>query len=226
MANTDGNAYALTVLCPILGGVPPDSPAGTSGQTYTTRLRNVLQTLHVNEESPMAKVPNTYLCRFWVLGDVPYQGKPAFLEHLKSDYLVFSSNFYGEREPYLEGLWNALKEGVLAILWHCVAHETVHDAASFIAYIKKCQVTTTFFFNGSTDEPLAQQLKNLYLKQEFSKFAFENQGKSAGALQEAFREFVRRTQPANLTGPTWAPGAYHLDRVVTPQAASAGAASK
>jgi hypothetical protein len=224
MANKSGNAYALTILCPILGGVPPDSPTG--GQTHTTLLRNLLQTLHLNEESPMAKVPNTYLCRFWVLSDVPYQGKPAFLEHLKSDYLVFSSNFYGELEPYLEGMWNALKEGVLAILGHCVAHETVHDAPSFIAYIKKCQITTTFFFNGSTDEPLAQQLKNLYLKQEFSKFAFENQGKSAGALQEAFREFVRRTQPANLTGPTWAAGAYHLDKATGAQAASAGVASK
>ena len=62
-----------------------------------------------------------------------------------------------------------------------------------------------FFFNGSTDELQAQQLKNLYLKQEFSQFAFENQGKSAGELQEAFREFVQRTQP-NLTGPTWAAG--------------------
>ncbi len=61
----------------------------------------------------MAKVPNTYLCRFCVLSDVPYQGKPAYLEHLKSDYLVFSSNFYGELEPYLEGMWNALQEGVL-----------------------------------------------------------------------------------------------------------------
>ena len=225
MANKSGNAYALTILCPILGGAPPDSPTGTGGPTYTTLLRNQLQTLHVNEESPMAKVPNTYLCRFWVLSDVPYQGKPAFFERLKSDYLVFSSNFHGELEPYLEGMWNALQEGILAILGHCVGHETVHDASSFIAYVKKCQVTTTFFFNGSTDEPLAQQLKNLYLKQEFSKFAFENQGKSAGELQEAFREFVRHTQPTNLTGPTWAAGAYHLDRV-TARVVSAGVASK
>ena len=213
MANKSGNAYALTVLCPILRGVPSDSPAGNSGQTYTALLRNVLQTLHVNEESPMAKVPNTYLCRFWVLSDVPYQGKPAFLEHLKSDYLVFSSNFHGELEPYLAGMWKALQEDVLAILWHCVGHEAVRDAKSFIEYVKKCHVTTTFFFNGSTDEPLVEQLKNLYLKQEFSRFAFENQGKSASELQEAFRGFVQRTQPTNLDGPTWAPGAYHLDRV-------------
>jgi len=226
MANQSGNAYALTMLCPILGGVPPDAPSGMAGQTYTARLRNVLQTLRMNEESPMAQVPNTYLCRFWVLSDVPYQGKPAFLEHLKSDYLVFSSNFHGELEPYLEGMWNALKDGVLAILWHCVGHETVRDAASFIAYVKKCQVTTTFFFNGSTDEPLAEQLKNLYLKQEFSKFAFENQGKSAQELQEAFRGFIQRTNPENLAGPTWKPGAYHLDRVDAEPETAAGAASK
>jgi hypothetical protein len=213
MANKSGNAYALTVLCPIRGGVPPSS-SDVSGQTYTALLQNQLQTLRMNEQSPMAQVPNTYLCRFWVLSEVPYQGKPAFLEHLKSDYLVFSSDFYGELERYLEGMWNALEAGVRAILGHCVSGETVTNAKSFIEYIKKCQVTTTFFFNGSTDEPLAQQLKNLYLKQEFSKFAFENQGKSAPELQAAFREFVQRTQPANLTGPTWAAGAYHLDRVV------------
>ena len=213
MANKSGNAYALTVLCPIRGGLPPASSAG-SGQTYTTLLQKQLQELHMNEQSPMAQVPNTYLCRFWVLSDVPYQGKPAFLEHLKSDYLVFSSDFHGELDHYLEGMWNALEAGVRAILWHCVGGEAVNDAKSFIEYIKRCQVTTTFFFNGSTDEPLAQQLKNLYLKQEFSKFAFENQGKIAQELQAAFREFVARTQPANLSGPTWAAGAYHLDRVV------------
>jgi len=162
----------------------------------------------------MAKVPNTYLCRFWVLSDVPYQGKPAFRERLKSDYLVFSSNFHGELEEYLKGMWVALEEGIRAILWHCVAGESVSDEKSFIAYIKQCQITTTFFFNGSTDEPLAQQLKNLYLKQEFSKFAFENQGKSAKDLQSSFWEFVDRTKPEDVNGPTWAAGAYHLDRVV------------
>src|ERR1700688_2545956 len=101
MANKSGNAYALTALCPILGGAPTGSEAGTGGQSHTTLLRNLLQTLLLNQESPIAKVPNTYLCRFWVLGDILYQGKPAFLEHLKSDYLVFSSNFHGELEAYL-----------------------------------------------------------------------------------------------------------------------------
>jgi hypothetical protein len=214
MANKSGNAYALTMLCPVINGISP----GT-GQSYTSLLRTVLQTLRVSDKSPMASVPNTYLCRFFLVNDVTYQGNPAFLEHLKSDYLVFSSNFYGELEPYLEGMWKALKDGILLVLAHCYGHETVEDAASFIAYVKKCQVTTTFFFNGSTDEPLAQQLKNLYLKQEFSKFAFQNQGKNSRELQSAFQDFVQRTQPTNLTDPTWDAGAYHLDRA-TAQASS------
>jgi hypothetical protein len=211
MANTSGNAYGLTVLCPIRSGVPEQTPGNR--ESYTALLRDVLQTLRVNEQSPMAQVPNTYLCRFWVLGDIPYQGKPAFLEHLKSEYLVFSSNFYGQLDPYLEGMWKALESGIRTILWHCVEGARVNGVEDFKTYIKKCQVTTTFFFNGSTDEPLAEQLKSLYLKQEFSKFAFDNQGKSPAALQQAFRDFVQRTQPADLTGPTWAAGAYHLNKV-------------
>ena len=95
MANKSGNAYGLTVLCPILQGLPKHAPDGMNDQTYADLLRFRLQRLGVNELSPMARVPNTYLSRLWVLDDVPYQGRPAILEHLKSNYLVFSSNFHG-----------------------------------------------------------------------------------------------------------------------------------
>jgi len=213
MANKMGNAYGLTILCPIRQDTPPALPEGMADQSCTACLQYQLQQVKVNQDSPMARVPNTYLCRFYVLKDVPYQGKPAHLDRLKSDYLVFSSNFYGDLEPYLEGLWKGIEADVRAIMQYCVGFETVRDAASFIEYVKKCQVETTFFFNGSTDEPLADQLKGLYLKQEFSKFAFENQGKGPRELRDAFRSFVERTQPSNVAGPTWRPGAYHLDKV-------------
>ena len=214
MANKSGNAYALTLLCPILQGSPKQAPEGMSDQTYADLVRYYLQRLRVNEQSPMARVPNTYLSRLWVLNDVPYQGRPAVLEHLKSNYLVFSSNLHGELEAYLKGMWTAIEREIRDILQYCVGFDRVTNLETFIEYIKLCQVKTTFFFNGSTDEPLAAQLKSLYLKQELSKFAFENQGKSPAELQAAFRAFVARTQPANLARPTWKAGAYHLDRVV------------
>lgn len=214
MANKSGKAYALTLLCPIRSGQPKNAGDVTTDQTYSSLIRRQLQELSVNEQSPMARVPNTYLCRLFILEDVLFQGLPAAEDHLKSKYLVFSANFHGDLEPYLTGFWPAIGPEISAILRHCVGFEDVTNAASFIRYVKACQVPTTFFFNGSSDEPLETQLKSLYLKQEFSRLVFENQGKSAAEQQTAFEAFVARTQPANLARPTWKAGAYHLDRVV------------
>ena len=206
MPNKNGNAYGLTTFCPIIN----DS---TNDRSYAALIRDRLQQLQLplNEDSPMAKVPNTYLCRFFVLDDVFYQGKPAALDHLASKYLVFTSNFYGERDAYLSGMWTAASDTIKDIWGFCVGFERVRNDASFVRYIKACQVKTTFFFNGSNDEPLAEQLKGLYLKQEFSKFVYKHQGEDAATLQKAFGEFVAQAKPANLAGPTWKPGASSLD---------------
>ena len=199
MPNKSGNAYGLTTLCPIIDGSEAD-------RSFADRTRDVLQNLPLNEASPMAVVPNTYLCRLFVLEDVFYQGKPAVLEHLQSKYLVFSSNFHGERDAYVSGMWQAASDSIKEIWQHCVGFSRVDDAKGFVDYIGTCQVKTTFFFNGSNDESLAEQLKALYLKQEFSKFVHEHQGQDAAALQAAFGDFVTRTEPTNLAGPTWKPG--------------------
>jgi hypothetical protein len=215
MANKNGNAYGLTLLCPIRHGVPDRCPDGLEGQTSAACVRYLLQdVMRVSEGSPMAQVPNTYLSRFYILNDVPYQGYPTTLEHLKSRYLVFSANFHGELEDYLRGMWNMVEAEIRALLQYCYGFEKVRDVASFIEYIRKCQVETTFFFVGSTDEPLAAQLKNLYLRQEFREFVYENQGRSPAEIQAAFEKFVARTQPDNLSAPTWQPGAYSLEKAV------------
>lgn len=207
MGNKNGNAYALTTLCPLRAESGElESPA--------TLVRDLLNDTETDAASPMARVPNTYLCRFFVLDDIIYEGKPADYEHLRSKYLVFTANFHGELEPYLEGMWRNAEAFVRRVWRYCVGFDAVRDVASFTAYIQRCQVTTTFYFNGSTDEPLAEQLKALYLKQEFSKFAYEHQGLPAPELKQAFERFIARVEPNNLAGPTWRPGAASLEDAV------------
>lgn len=199
MANSSGNAYGLTVLSPIIIG-------SDNNKSFSATIRDRLQKEGLNESSRMAKVPNTYLARFYVLNDVPYQGSPAKEEHLKSKYLVFSSNFYGDFDEYLEAMWHSSEQFIREIWGLCVGFNKVSDEKTFCQYIKKCQVKNSLFFNGSNDESLAEQLKGLYLKQEFSKFVFDNQGKDAASLQLEFNEFINQTQPANLDAPSWQPG--------------------
>ena len=119
MANISGNAYALTVLSPIKNGCIGDSSYQIS---YADEVQSRLHGLGVCEDSPLAKVPQTYLARFFILDDVFYESTPGCdpfcnlwdilsifkdrfrllalprEDHLKSRYLVFSSNFHGDLE--------------------------------------------------------------------------------------------------------------------------------
>ena len=207
MANKNGNAYALTTFCPIRHD-------GGESESFATSIRNLLNHTDPDHHGPMAQVPNTYFCRFFVMDDVVYQGKPAIYENLKSNYLVFTVTFYGELDTYLHGMWQHAGPFVRDLWRFCVGFDQVHDEASFAHFIQRCQVDTTFYFNGSTQDPLAEQLKSLYVKQEFAEFAAEHQGLPAAELQHAFNAFVARIKPGNLAGPTWRAGATSLDEAV------------
>jgi hypothetical protein len=204
MGNTSGRAYGLTVLCPLRDDRRKEI-------SFAAVLRERLAGIRLDERSPMARVPNTYLCRFFVLDSVPYQGDPAITEHLQSKYMVFVCELHGDLDRYLEGMWNNAEEMIKRVFEFCIGFEDIKSADEFCNYIKRCQLKTTFYFNGSTDAPLQEQLKALYLKQEFAKFVRQNQGRTALEIQQAFAAFVERTEPSNVEAPTWKAGASSLE---------------
>lgn len=232
MPDKSGNAYALTILSPIRNGHLDEV-------AYADVVRGRLDDWNLLENSPMARVPQTYLCRYFVLDDVFTEALAGgdlygtwfdFLsifsdrarrralpreDHLKSKYLVFSCNFHGDLDAYLRGMWLAIGSEIRHVWEFCYGFDQVRSDDDFIAYMKKCQLTASLFFVGSNDDPLEDQLKSLYLKQEFGKFAIEHQGLPAAELQLAWREFVARVEPANVKGPSWAPGQYRLRQETT-----------
>lgn len=233
MGNISGNAYALTILSPIKNGIVPGEEIA-----YADKVRDLLQSWNLLPNSPMTQVPQTYLCRYFVLDDVYSESLPGASvldtfsdllvvvpdsvrrgawpkeDHLKSRYLVFYSNFHGgpksDVDGYLRGMWNAISEHIKQAWGYCYGFDQVNDAASFVGYMKKCQLPATLFFVGANDEPLPEQLKALYLKQEFARFAVENQGLEAAVLRANYQAFIKRVAPTNLSGPTWEPGKYRL----------------
>ncbi len=191
MSNTSGHAYALTTLCPIRNNSEGNL---SSILALRTILQNNLGENPSEDVSPVASVPNTYLARFFILDDTPFQGYPYQLDNLKSSYLVFVSDFHGKLDAYLKGMYQHMKKEIFEIWKYCYGFEDVlqseengNGEAAFVRFIKKCQVETTFYFNGSTDDlkdgstidSLDEQLKSLYLKQELSKFVFDHQGVDA-----------------------------------------------
>jgi hypothetical protein len=222
-SNVSGNAYALTMLCPIKPGV-------VGNAAFCDVMRDELEAWNALRQSPMARVPSTYLCRYYILDDVyteslpgggiwdtlpdiwPVLSKKSRIgalpceEHLQSNYLVFSSNFHGDLDAYLQGMWRHAEHDIRSVWQYCYGFDKVADAASFAAYAMRCQLDATLFFVGSNDDPLDEQLKALYIKQEFSRFAQTTQDLPAAALRQAYREFMLRVKPRDVTGPSWPPG--------------------
>lgn len=228
MADKSGNAFALTCFCPIKNGHDGEI-------AFADLIRYKLIDWGLDEDSPMAKVPDTYLCRYYVLDDVYSQSLPGtefydrwyafwsifsddvrrkalpYEDHLKSKYLVFSVNLHGDLDTWLRGMWRHAQTELRDIWQYCYGFELVNDEGSFVQYMRKCHRSADLFFVGSNDLPLQQQLRSLYLKQEFGKFALESQGLPAAALQQAWQDFAKRVDLHNPDGPAWRPGQTTLD---------------
>ena len=230
--SSNGQAGSLVVLSPIRNGVD-------DGTAFSDRVRSELTswTMRV-PNSPMAAVPDTYFCRYFVLDDVYIQSLPGndlfgtvadFVsigsdkaridalpkaDHLQSKYLVFYCNYHGELDRYLRGMWQAISRE-LGTLWkYCYGFDKVTGPGEFAAYMKKCQLDISLKFVGSNGDPLMEQLKSLYIKQELTEFAMRTQGMPAAELQEEYQAFIRRVKPTELAGPSWTPGQYQPSHAI------------
>lgn len=189
MPNKSGSVYGLTILSPII----EDPHASIS---HDLQLRILLGTMHRDERSPFARIDSTHLARLTVMNDVIYVGMPACEEHLKSQYLVFETNFDGELEPYLRRMAAEIPETVDAVWSHCLGYPGVRDPAAFVEYMKKCQLTTTFYFADVNDKTVRQTLRALQTQSALTAFIERNQGKRGAELQRAFREFAAAVKAA------------------------------
>lgn len=187
MANQNGKMYGLTILSPII-----DDPK--IKVSHDSALRMFLQNMPRHSHSPFANVSGTHICRLVVMDDVVFVGSPAKEEHLKSKYLVFNSNLYGGLDAYLEEMAGKIPDVVDNIWSHCVGYPGAADPKAFAAYMKKCQIETTFFFADVNDKTVEQTLRALQTKVEFTAFIEQNQGRSPAQLQREFAAFWERVR--------------------------------
>jgi len=202
MANQSGQVYGLTILSPIIEDNRLDI-------CHSMELRWYLGHLPRDHKSPFARISSTYLARLVVMDDVVYVGTPACEEHLKSRYLIFETNFDGDLDAYLTLMARETPEFVEAVWKHCVGYPGLSDLAAFIAYMKKCQITTTFYFADVNDRTVDTSLKALQTQSALAHFIEKHQGQPPAEIQ---REFGRLIQ-ALANAPRPLPGGDESDRM-------------
>jgi hypothetical protein len=190
MANESGQVYGLTILSPIIEDQRLDID-------HATQLRWYLCGLPKDHTSPFAKVSSTYLARLVVLDDVVFVGKPACEERLKSRYLIFETNFDGDLDSYLTRMATEARELVHEVWQHCVGYPGLDKIDAFVTYMKKCQITTTFFFADVNDHTVQQSLKALQTQSALAHFIERNQGKPPEEIQKLFGALLKRLDTAD-----------------------------
>jgi hypothetical protein len=202
MANKNGQVYGLTVLSPIIEDERLDI-------CHSMELRWYLGHLARDHKSPFAQISSTYLARLVVMDDVIYVGVPACEEHLKSRYLVFETNFDGDLDIYLTRMARETPDFVDAVWKHCVGYPGLSDTAAFVAYMKRCQIETTFFFADVNDRTVQQTLKALQTQSALAHFIAKHQGKPPADMQREFGALLQSITDSPLP----LPGGDESDRM-------------
>ncbi len=177
--NTCGQAYGLTVMTPILEG-------------HESALAHYLSTLGTGSASPLASVSGTHFARWVVIGDVVYEGGRRRPEHLRVGRLLFTSNFDGLPEPYLEELRTGLGEVADQVWTHCAGYPGCTDAGAFAAYMRSHQIESSLFFAAYGERTVQDVKRSLATRRRVIEFAVRAQGLAPGELQATFRETFAR----------------------------------
>lgn len=184
MPNQSGSVYGLTFLSPIID----DERAVPS---HDLQIRKYLASLPTGPESPFAITAGTHLCRLVVMDDVIYVGMPSCEEHLKSKYLVFETNCDADSDDYLTRLATQIPTYLDAIWGHCIGYPGARNVAAFVAYMKRCQIETSFFFAAVNDASVTSTLMALQTQRAVSDFIIGHQGVDPAKTQRDMMSFIK-----------------------------------
>jgi len=174
--NVSGQAYALTVLTPILDG-------------HVEPLTEHLEALPEGSGSPLARVPGTHLARWVVIDQVKYQGHgQRHRDALSASRLLFTSNFDGPLDPYLEALRTGLGEDADAIWSHCRGYPGHRNGAGFAGWLRAHALEAALFFAAYGGHTLDQVHSDLDKRARLIEFALGAQGLEATELKARFLE--------------------------------------
>ena len=149
-------------------------------------------------------MPGTHFARWVILEDVVYQGGRQRRDNLKASRLLFTSNFDGPLDAYLEALRTELADDADAVWGHCAGYPGRADAPAFAAYFRNHQVESALFFGAYGDQTVAEVHANLARRTRLIEFAMAAQGldagRAAGALPGGVHVVTEALELASIQG--------------------------
>jgi hypothetical protein len=173
--NVSGQSYGLTVLAPVAEGRAGELVAHLDG-------------LGDGDASPLARVPGTHIARWVVIDDVIFQAEGQRKHDKLTPRLLFSSNFDGSLDAYLEGIRTGMAEEADAIWGHCRGYPGHRDGPAFAAWMRAHQLEAALFFAAYGGMTVDQVHANVERRRRLLDLIIEGQSLPPTDLKARFME--------------------------------------
>ncbi|WP_454619819.1 hypothetical protein [Bradyrhizobium cenepequi] len=188
MANQNGEKYGFTGLFPI---------ATNRSDDLRAFLRTLDNTRKYPRGSPFSHVPIIHMARLFIVDRLAYQGTPAKVDKLKSDYLVFMCEFDGESvDPLVQALVSNVPNEVAGIWGHCLSYPGIRRCDQLAEYFERCQLKTTLFLADQPEASVNEILMALLCRRRLGQFvkSVQRKQRSPAVIQRGFRQMWRSLQ--------------------------------
>jgi hypothetical protein len=171
-SNTLGQAYALTVLTPILPAAKGDLCALLAGFDP--------------DDSPLAGLDRTHFARWVVMNDFVNDPSQPTEDHLACAYLLFTATLDGEIDSYLNVL--CAKDWAADVWGACIGAPDPPRGAALKAYLRHNQIDTGLFFSAYPDARVEHVHRCLDRRRKVIDFAADAQAMDPATLKSEFLE--------------------------------------
>jgi hypothetical protein len=151
-------------------------------------LADYLRALRERGASPLAKLPRTHIGRFVIVPDFHNDRtwKQRKEEHLDLQYLIFTSNFDGDLDSYLDELCDKLAPEAKQLWGRCIGCPEEASGEALKAYLKHNQIDCGFFYAAYGHATVERVKACLRQRERMIDFAVRAQGLQPAERQQAF----------------------------------------
>ncbi len=167
MANQNGAKYGFTGLFPVARGQSADLRAF---------LRSLDDVQVYPRGSPFSHVGIIHMARLVVIDRLAYQGAPAKVDTLKSDYLLFVCDFDGDSvDVLIREMVSNIPSEMTEIWSRCLGFPTIRKSDQLSEYFERCQLKTNLFLADQSLASVDDILRGLMCRRRLAEFIREVQ---------------------------------------------------
>lgn len=183
MGNREGKVQAITVLTPV-----------KPWWTIWLRILFWIAGHFKSFTAPLRQLSFIHYARWNIIDGIPYNGAPQKPEKLHYKYLLFTSNFNGTWDAYIDAFSYTVPQRMSQIWGSSYGFPGPLPVQPFKDYIRRNEFEANHYYSAYPSATTTVVLSALELRNQFAAFQERTRGMQAEEFKRAYEGFLTDMQ--------------------------------